>query len=183
MKNILVKDLMVSLSEYATVPESATLFEAVLLLEKAQNNFKQTGHSHRAVLVLNSNNQVIGKLSQLDVLRAIEPKNDQMDKIKEISCYGFTQNFINKAREQCLLNGVTMENRLKPSIDLNVKNFMQSLSEGEYVEEDTSLLTVIHQLIMGTHLSLLVTKKKEIVGILKMTDVFTAVSRLMKESK
>ena len=35
MKNYLVKDLMVPLSEYATVPTGSTLFEAVLALEKA----------------------------------------------------------------------------------------------------------------------------------------------------
>ena len=55
MKNHhLVKDLMVPLSEYATVTEGSTLFEAVMALEKAQEEF-DSNHSkyhHRAVLVL-----------------------------------------------------------------------------------------------------------------------------------
>ena len=35
MENYLVKDLMVPLSEYATVPEGSTLYEAVQALEKS----------------------------------------------------------------------------------------------------------------------------------------------------
>lgn len=35
VKTIIVKDLMVPLEEYATVHEGATLYEAVLALEKA----------------------------------------------------------------------------------------------------------------------------------------------------
>ena len=40
MKSHLVKDIMVPLSEYATVSENATLFEAVLALEAAQEKFE-----------------------------------------------------------------------------------------------------------------------------------------------
>ena len=63
MKSYLVKDLMVPLSEYATVTENARLFEAVLALEKAQENFEDehTRYRHRAVLVLDKKGKVIGK--------------------------------------------------------------------------------------------------------------------------
>ncbi|MBW2216682.1 MAG: hypothetical protein JRF34_05745, partial [Deltaproteobacteria bacterium] len=64
MKTYTVKDLMVPLSEYATVLEDASLYEAVVALEKAQGEFnthleKAPGgfeikrHPHRAILVLN----------------------------------------------------------------------------------------------------------------------------------
>jgi hypothetical protein len=62
-----------------------------------------------------------------------------------------------------------------------VEDFMQAPSEGEIVEENTSLDTAIHQLVMGTHLSLLVTRGVEIVGILRMSDVFAAVFHAMKQ--
>ena len=57
MKNFLVKDLMVPLSEYATVPEGSTLFEAVLALEKAQEEYDRTKYRHRAVLILDKKKQ------------------------------------------------------------------------------------------------------------------------------
>jgi hypothetical protein len=52
VKNYLVKDLMVPLSEYATVPMGSTLFEAVLALEKAQEEFDRTKYKHRGVLIM-----------------------------------------------------------------------------------------------------------------------------------
>ena len=52
MKTNKIEDLMVPLSEYATVIVGATLFEAILALEKAQGDFDQTKYRHRAILVL-----------------------------------------------------------------------------------------------------------------------------------
>jgi len=46
-----IKDLMVPLEEYATVSDSATLYEAVLALEEAQEKFDHLPYKHRAVLV------------------------------------------------------------------------------------------------------------------------------------
>ena len=37
-------------------------------------------------------------------------------------------------------------------------------------------MEAIHQLVMGRHQSLLVTKGKDIVGILRLTDVFREIS-------
>ena len=58
---------------------------------------------------------------------------------------------------------------------------MQTPSEGEFVNENTSLNTAVHQLITGHHLSLLVTQKKKIVGVLRMSDVFAAAFHVIKE--
>ena len=51
MKQYAVKDLMVPISEYATVPEGSTVLEAVIALEKAQEDFDHTRYKHRAVLI------------------------------------------------------------------------------------------------------------------------------------
>ena len=50
MKTVTVKELMVPLKEYATVPKEATLREAVLALEKAQMTLDPLRHNHRAIL-------------------------------------------------------------------------------------------------------------------------------------
>jgi len=57
---------------------------------------------------------------------------------------------------------------------------MYTPTEGEYVEEDASLDVAIHRLVMGHHQSLLVTRGKKIVGILKLTDVFAEIFQTMK---
>jgi len=183
LKNTTVKDLMVPLSEYVTVPKGSTLSEAVQALEKARQEHTLSRYKHRAVLILDGNGRVIGKLSQLDVLRGIEPDSGKMAKLEDIRRYGFSRNYINRQREQHRLESGIVEVLGKDATNLRVEDFMQASSEGEYVEEDTSLHTAIHQLVNGTHLSLLVTREKEIVGILRMSDVFVTVAGSMKNSK
>ena len=67
--------------------------------------------------------------------------------------------------------------------DLKVKEFMNSLTEGEYVEADEALCEAIHMLVMGHHQSLLVTRDGEILGILRLSDVFKEVFQTMESHK
>ncbi len=58
---------------------------------------------------------------------------------------------------------------------------MQTPSEGEFIEQDASLEMAVMQLVTGLHISLLVIRDKEIIGILRMSDAFAAVFHTMKE--
>lgn len=178
-----VKDLMVPLSEYATVTEDATLYEAVRALEEAQEQFedKHTRYRHRAVLILDHNDHVVGKLSQLDVLRALEPKYQEMLQGKGLRQFGFTRELEKSILEDYQLFANPLDDICRKAGEQNVKKFMYTPTEGEYVSEDASLDVAIHQLIIGHHQSLLVTRDKKIVGILRLTDVFAAVFHKMKE--
>ena len=94
MKTYQVKDLMIPLTEYATVDEDATLFDAVMALEKAQLAFDHSRYHHRAILILNKEGKVVGKLSQIDVLRALEPKYAEMQGSDGLASYGFSKKFM-----------------------------------------------------------------------------------------
>lgn len=180
MKSHMVKDLMVPLSEYATVPEGATLFEAVMSLEKAQAAFDHTRYRHRALLVLDTNQQVIGKISQLDVLKALEPKYEQMLGREGMAHSGLTREFMKSLMSHYNLWSGAMSEICKKAATLKVKDVMHEPTEGEHVNEDATLDEAIHQLVLGQHQSLLVTRKRQIVGILRLTDVFAAVFHAIK---
>jgi CBS-domain-containing membrane protein len=172
---------MVPLSEYATVPEGSTLFEAVLALEKAQEEFDHTKYKHRGVLILNKKKRVIGKLGQLDVLRALEPKDEDPNEINKLSQFGFSANFVHKLRTQRRMTAAPLKDLCSQASQLKVEDFMQTPSEGEFIEQEASLEMAVMQLVTGHHISLLVTRNQEIIGILRMTDVFAAVFHTMKE--
>jgi CBS-domain-containing membrane protein len=180
VSDYLVKELMVPLSEYATVPKGSTLFDAVMALEKAQEEFDHTKYKHRGVLILDKDERVIGKLGQLDVLRALEPKED-LGRIDELSQFGFSSHFVHKVRKQRRIKAAPMKDICGKASKLRVEDFMQTPSEGEIIEHDASLEMAVMQLVMGRHISLLVTRNKQIIGILRMTDVFAAVFHTMKE--
>ena len=174
---------MVPLSGYATVTEDATLFEAVLSLEEAQEKFenKHTRYRHRAILVLDKSDRVVGKLSQLDVLKALEPKYQDMIRGEGSHRYGFTKKFMQSMLEDYQLFVNPLDDICRKAGEQPVINYMYSPTEGEYIAEEASFDVAIHQLIMGHHQSLLVTRDTEIVGILRLTDVFAAVFHKMKE--
>ena len=180
MEIISVKDLMVPLDEYATVQENATLSEAVLALEQAQEKHQQLPYKHRAVLVLNAKKRVVGKLSQLDIIRALEPKYGDMGDINSLSRFGLSRQFISSIMKHNYLWEKPLNDICKKAADTKVKDFMHKPAEGEYISEDASLEMACHQLVLGHHQSLLVTKGDEILGILRLTDVFNAIFQIMK---
>ena len=182
MKTYIVKDLMVPLSEYATVSDDATLSDAILALEKAQAEFDQTRYRHRAVLIYDKNHKIIGKLSQLDALKALEPKYKELQTAGAARHLGFSTTYIQGMLNQFSLWATPLGDICKKGADRKVKEFMYTPTEGEYVREDASLDVAIHQLIIGHHQSLLVTDKSgEIVGVLRLSDVFAAVFHKLKE--
>jgi CBS domain-containing protein len=180
MKSISVKQLMIPLAEYATVSEDATLYEAVVALEEAQKRFDSERDRHRAILVLGKDNQVVGKLSQWDILKGLEPKYDQIGQRKDTSRYGFSPEFLRSMMDSYGLWRKPLEDLCRKGAETKVGTLMHTLEEGEYVAEDAPLDEAIHLLVMGHHQSLLVRSGDKIVGILRLSDVFREICRMIK---
>ena len=74
----------------------ATLYDAVMALERAQEKYtyKHSEYRHRAVLVLDPKGKVVGKISQIDVLRALEPKYKEILEGRGFRGVGFSKNFL-----------------------------------------------------------------------------------------
>lgn len=183
MKKKIVKDLMVSLSEYATVSEEGTLYEAILALEKAQAAFDQTRYRHRAVLVYDEKKKIVGKVSQLDILRALEPKYDEIGISSSFPRFGLGPRFQKALLEQLRLWNKPLNDVCKKASQVKIKEFMYTPAAGDYIQENASMDEAINQLIMGHHQSLLVTGDNEIVGILRLTDVFMEIVQVIKDCK
>ena len=183
MKTHLVKNLMVPLSEYVTVSQEATLQEAILALEKAHTDFDPTQHRHRGILIYDENNKIVGKIGQVDILRALEPKYDKIMSSDAFARMGLSPVYQKTLVEQYMLWNKPMNDICRKAAELKVRSFMQAPREGEYIDEEASLDTAIHQLIMGKHLSLLVTRDKNIIGILRLIDVFMEIADNVKACK
>ena len=183
MNRFTVSELMVPLSEYATVNEDATLFEAVMALEQAQENFdySQSKYVHRAVLVLDKAGNVVGKISQIGALRALEPKYDEILAGKGLSGVGFTKKFLKTMLKDSYLFDKPLDDICVKGAERPVMSFASKPTEGEIIRIDATLDEAIHLLVIGSHQSLLVKQDDAIVGILRLTDVFAAVFHMMKE--
>ena len=174
-----VKELMVPLEEYATVSEESSLYEAVLALEEAQDKFRKDRYTHRAILVYDKNRNIVGKLSQLDVIKGLESGYKNLD-LSGVKHTGFSPEFIRSRIKTYDLWSKPLEEVCRKAPSIKVKEIMYTPTEGEYVREDATLNEAIHQLVMGKHQSLLVTTGEKIVGILRLTDVFLEIGEVMK---
>jgi CBS domain-containing protein len=176
MEIILVKDLMIPLSGYATVSQDATLAEAIKALKKAQLEFDQSKDRHRAILVSDENGNIVGKLSQLDVISALEPKYLKIEDQKDLSRFGISKGFVDTMMKEHQLWEKSLDNICEKASKIIVKTIMYAPTEGEFVKEDATLEEAIHQLVLGRHQSLLVTRGKIIIGVLRLTDVFREIA-------
>ncbi len=175
MQVLRVSELMVGLGEYATVSEEATLAEALIALERAQESFNRRRYRHRAVLVVDAQGAVIGKLSQIDVIRALEPRLGHRGGLQAVTRLGFDPEFIAATGEGYGLRRGALTDICATAAKLRVHDIMTTPTPGEYVTEDATLDEAIHQLIVGEHQSLLVMRDERVVGVLRLSDVFEAV--------
>lgn len=179
MKTKLVKDLMVPLSEYATVSEDATLGEAVAALKQSQKDYDQAKYRHRAILILNENHEIVGKVNFISILKALEPKYDGMLSDSGPGHLGFTRKYQKKIFESLRLWQDPLDQVCRKAAEIKVKTFMYIPKESEMIEPDVPLGEAIHQLVLGHHQSLLVTRDKKVVGVLRLADAVQVVSDLI----
>jgi FixJ family two-component response regulator len=181
-KTSTLRELMIPLAEYATISEESSILEAVIALEEAQRAFDPKRYRHRSVIVLDKEKHVAGKLSQHDIIQALEPKyRESKDHQKvDLDHFGFSWQSIEAvSREYSKLDG-PLQNLYKKATQQKVKIFMTKPSEGEYIDVSASMDETIHQLIIGKHHSLLVTEGSEILGIVRLTDVFEFIHLRLK---
>jgi CBS domain-containing protein len=167
---------MVPLSEYATVSQDATLSEAVQALREAQANFDPSKYRHRAILIYDEKNRIVGKVNFQAVLRGMEPKYDSMLSDSSPLHLGFTMNFQRAIIEQLKLWDDPLDDLCAKAASVKVKSFMTTPRPEEQIAADSPLNEAIHYLILGHHQSLMVTEADEVVGILRLTDVFELVA-------
>jgi CBS-domain-containing membrane protein len=180
MKTIKVKTIMVPVADYAVVQEFASLAEALIALENEHKSHNGGPYRHQSLVVVDANQRVVGRISQIDIMRALEPKYKEIGDSRKFGLSGLTSKMLVTIRESFSLYEWPIETIPDVIAAINVADFMQVPTEGEFVEETDTLNIAMHRIVMGQHHSLLVTKEKRIVGILRSTDVFNALYNLIE---
>jgi len=172
--NSKVKEMMVVVEDYATVSQTATLAEAMVALEEAQQRHQRSNpkYKHRALLVTNDAGEIVGKLSMIDVVRALVPHHHDND---ALSRFGFSRGFVDTATRKFEGLQAPLETLCATVAGVRVSEVMAKPTPGEFVDEDADLESAVVQLVQGSHQSLLVTHGEDVVGILRLADVFHAV--------
>jgi predicted transcriptional regulator len=169
-----VIDVMLPLDENAVVSENESLYEAFIALEEAQKKRPQDRQKHRAVLVINSKNEIVGKLGHLGFLKSLEPGYKNLGELDMISKAGLTIEFISSMMKNFdLLQDEWDDIRIRTKT-IKMKDVMHPMTE--HVDINDTINEAIHKIIMWQILSCLVTKSGKVVGILRLVDLFDEVS-------
>jgi len=175
-----VKSLMVPLSEYASVPTTATLLETIRALERIQARDTSARYPHRAVLVYDDDGRIVGKVCQTGVIRVLEP--DFTSRLGEdaLTRFGISDEFLESTLDQSNFWKIPIRRLCRVAGALSASQVMDSLEEGDYVPADAPLQKALALMTSGCHNSLLVTENDDVVGILKLTDLFAYITQEMK---
>ncbi|MEX1301701.1 MAG: CBS domain-containing protein [Desulfotignum sp.] len=191
MKTTLVKEIMVPLEDYATVNENATMAEAVLALEQARNRFDKEKLKHRAILVTNSQNKVVGRISYLDFLQGLEPKYNEIEELYQTinrtlgSKYHLVADYspgqFRSQIQKYSLWEKPLNNLCSKAGACLAKDFMHIPTESDYINEEATLDQAVHQFVLVRTQSLLVKNTRDIKGILRLSDVVETIFNMVKQ--
>lgn len=170
MQTILVQELMVPLADYATVDEDATLYEALLALERSRVSFDQGRAQHCAVLVVGKSGEVAGKVAYLDVLESLEPKYSEVEELRH-TISTFTPEFIRSLMRKYNLWQKPLDDICRKAARVRVRDIMYTPVDADCIAEDVTLNEAVHRLIVQRQQSLLVTRREKVVGVLRLSDV------------
>lgn len=181
MKTTTVATLMIPLSEYATVPVTATLADAVAALARSHECFDQSRFRHRAVLVVDENDQVVGKIGLTHVLKSLEPKYFEELQIEgDLGIHRLSNYILKTMVDKYDLFNDPFDDACRRAARLPIRKVMHRPKADEYIDRNGTLGEAIHRLVMGCHQSLLIREGGRVIGILRLTDLFAAAAALME---
>jgi len=174
-----VRELMIPLAEYAVVKDTATLGQAVTALDEAQKSV-QDRQPHRAVLVVNSRGDVVGKIGHWALLRALEPDlHGDIDKAA-LHRAGVSDQYISTMVAHSKLFQDNLDDLCSRAVGLPVRQVMTPVDDS--IREEATLGEAMHKMIVAQTLSLLVTSGGTASGVLRLSDLVDAALTSMRRS-
>jgi len=170
-----IKEIMIPIKNYASINQESTLYEALMAIRKSQERLSPDMQPIRAVLVVDDDNNIVGKMGHAAFLRALEPKYNKIIDFEKLTRAGVSTAFISSMTDNLRLWQDDFVSICKQASSIKVKNVMSPVSEG--IDENASITEAIHQIIVLQLLSLLVRSGSKIVGIVRLSDLFYEVER------
>lgn len=175
MKSILIKDVMIPISNYMTIKEEDTLFDVFHMLEK--NKEESTKHAHRDAIVINDKGEFKGKVTMIDLFRALEPNYKNLTKDYKKSV--LKKEYVMKAVKDFNLWLEPIQTLCQRGNKITVAEIMHVPEDHEYVQEEDSIEKALHEYVMGVHQPLIVKKGDKVTGLLRFGDLFEIIRKEM----
>jgi len=172
MNKTQVKEIMIPIIDYVTVQKENTLVEVLQSLEQARKS--ENDHAHRDAIVVDANGVFIGKVTMIDIFRALEPNYTKVEQREEKGV--LTDDFVMEAAKAFNLWIEPTKTIYERGGSLTVSDVMHTPEKMEYIEETATFENALHLYIMGVHQPLIVNNKDgKVTGVLRFGDIFEVV--------
>ncbi len=170
-----VKDLTLSLSEYAVVDEDATILDALRALDKSQAALPPGRQPHRAVLVRDRHGTIVGKLHHFAFLRALIAERKTWLEGGILDRAGVGDDLLQASLQTLgLLTGDLVDVCVRAR-NVAVRDVYTAATAR--IDEEASLADAAAAFLEHQTLSLLVGRGGQTVGILRLSDLFDELAR------
>jgi CBS domain-containing protein len=174
-----VKDLTLSLSEYAVVDEDATILDALRALDESQAALPAGRQPHRAVLVRDRRGAIVGKLHHFAFLRSLMVERRAAPDGAMLDRAGVGDDLLRASMQTLgLLTGDLVDVCVRAR-SVAVRDVCSPTTAG--IDADASLADAATAFVTQQTLSLLVQRGGRTIGILRLSDLFDEVARQIKQ--
>ena len=172
------KDIMRPLDECAVVADEATLAEAIIALDEAQELVPAGRQEHRVVLVQDAKGKIVGRIGYLGFLKALEPKYSNIGDVEKLSRVGVGADLMNVIMDSYRFWQDDLASVRQRAHHIAVKDAMAPIEDS--IDVNCTVTEAMHHLIMKQSLSVVVKMKGVAVGLLRLSDLFDEVAEFIK---
>ncbi len=177
MKETRVKHIMIPIQDYVTVKKQDRLAEVLAAIENMRQSKGQ--RAHRDAVVVDEKGTFCGKVTMIDIFRALEPNYPQEKRSRENQT--LSDDFVRKAVKELKLWMEPVEDVCARSAAVTVAEAMHVPEASEYIQETDNIEKALSLYVMGVHQPLIVKDGQTVTGLLRFGDVFEVVrDRLLK---
>lgn len=173
MKEIQVKEVMIAIEDYASVKTENNLYEVLQALEESRRS--RNDHAHRDAIVVDGEGNFIGKVTMIDIFRALEPGYRLVH--NKLHDGTLTAGFVESAVARFNLWLEPERSICERGAGKKVAEVMHVPQEVEYLREDDTLEKALNLYVMGVHQPLIVKQGDRVTGMLRFGDVFEVVRK------
>jgi predicted transcriptional regulator len=169
-------DIMIPLKDYAVVSQDAAIKEALRIMKESSERLSPEKVRHLGILVKDEEGNIVGKLTQADILRGLVPD------YKDIGGSRLAPMMRAEMGEiMTHLSDKTFLGRCKAQKEKKVRDFMTTVALS--VDVNKGLGHALHLMQSTGHIGLLVTGKgKKPIGMLRLTDIYRLVEEAILEN-
>ncbi|MCL6477188.1 MAG: CBS domain-containing protein [Peptococcaceae bacterium] len=164
-----VKDIMVPLGKYPTIPASYSVKEAIAALIKSMKS--GTGQANTSLFVM-ENNTLVGVLGLREITKVLEPVV-----LKEGSYRGWTVS--EKWTQPLFLKGLFTE-KCKEIAELKVTDIMSPAAR--FLSINDSLLKAVHELVSNGFEVIPVRQDGRVAGMVGVMEILSEIAAIQAEN-